>query len=97
MLLAQHSGLSPSVLVFHKVAPRLTCEGDVAEDQQAAAAEADGVAGGGEPRQDEETGGQFTHAPGRGCLQHALHDFGKTCTHKLSLVFKAVKLWNFKR
>lgn len=65
---------------------KLTCEGEVGEDQQAAAAEADGTPSCGQPRQQEETEGQFTRVQRRCSLQHAFHGFSEAmCTRRFLL------------
>lgn len=77
---------------------RLTCEGEVSEDQQAAAAEADGTARCGQPRQQEEAEGQFTRAQRRCSLQHTFHGCSKTtCTRRFSSLFTVEKIWNSRR
>lgn len=58
----------------------LTCDQEVGEDQEAAAAEADQTAGGSQRGQEEETAGQFTHTQHHRSFQHTIHGYNKT-TH----------------
>lgn len=60
---------------------KLTCDQEVGEDQEAAAAEADGTVGGSERGQEEETAGQFTNTQHRRSFQHTIHGYNKTHTH----------------
>lgn len=51
----------------------LTCDQEVCEDQEAAAAEADGAGGRCQRGQEEKTADQFTHIQHHRSFQHAIH------------------------
>lgn len=60
-------------VVTHVHVLMLTCDDEVGEDQEAAAAEADGTVGRSQRRQEEETEGQFTNTQHCRSLQHTIH------------------------
>lgn len=70
-------------LLLHSTTDRvlnLTCEQEVGEDQEAAAAETDGTVGGSQGGQEEKTAGQFTYTQHHRSLQHTIHGCNKTHT-----------------
>ena len=66
------------VTCTHVGAPTLTCDGEVGEDEEAAAAEADGTVRGSQRRQEQEAVGQFTNTQRCGSFHHTFHGFNTT-------------------
>lgn len=63
----------------------VTCDQEVSEDQEAAAAEADRTVAGGLRGQEEKTAQQLTHTQHRCSLQHTSHGWNTmTHTHRLT-------------
>lgn len=58
----------------------LTCDQEVGEDQEAAAAEAHRTVGGSQRGQEEETAGQFTNTQNRRSFQYTIHGCNTTHT-----------------